>query len=186
MIKIYDNFLSKEDHKKIHDLIHETNFFTWSSNKVYEENFNKSLQNGQFGHLFYKFSGGKVTISDYFDRLNPFFAKVNPIALKRIKANFVTYSGEESKSSAWHVDLPLDGGDAMYPVKNMMTSIYYVNTTNGYTEFMNREKCESKSNRLIMFPSNLVHRAVHSTDSQYRFVINFNWVLPVLDSKCKM
>tara|TARA_B100001063_G_C16603876_1_gene472198 strand:- start:219 stop:779 length:561 start_codon:yes stop_codon:yes gene_type:complete len=186
MIKIYDNFISKEDHKKIHDLMHETNFFTWSSNKVYEENFDKSLQNGQFGHLFYKFNEGEITISDYFDHLKPFFTKVKPIALNRIKANFVTYSGEKSKASTWHVDLPRDARDAMYPVKNMTTGIYYINTNNGYTEFMNGDKCESVSNRMVMFPSNFVHRAVNSTDSQYRFLINFNWVLPVLDTKVKM
>ena len=55
---------------------------------------------------------------------------------------------------------------------------YYVNTNNGYTEFeSNGMKVDSVENRLIIFDSNEKHRAVTTTDTPRRSVINFNYFI---------
>ena len=57
------------------------------------------------------------------------------------------------------------------------TSILYINTNNGYTEFENSgERIESVANRLVTFPSDSKHRGITQTDEQTRIVINFNYL----------
>ena len=59
--------------------------------------------------------------------------------------------------------------------KQVTTSIFYVNTNNGYTEFEDGAKVESVANRLVTFSSNMKHRGTSCTDEKTRIVINFNY-----------
>ena len=97
------------------------------------------------------------------------------MAIWRIKANLQLHGGEAYKSN-WHYDFTGDG----YPVENMETAIYYVNSNNGYTEF-NDCKVESVANRMVFFPSNTKHRGVNATNVKARYVINFNYFPMKLD-----
>ena len=56
------------------------------------------------------------------------------------------------------------------------TSIFYMNTNNGYTEFEDGTKVESIANRIVSFPFNMEHTGTSCTDEQTRIVINFNYV----------
>lgn len=56
-----------------------------------------------------------------------------------------------------------------------MTSIFYVNTNNGYTLFKNNQKVKSIENRMVIFKSSEIHSSVTCTDSKVRCVINFNF-----------
>ena len=56
------------------------------------------------------------------------------------------------------------------------TSIFYVNTCNGYTELKDGTKIESVANRLVSFPADTRHRSVSQTDEQRRLVININYL----------
>ena len=60
-------------------------------------------------------------------------------------------------------------------LKQWTTSIFYVNTNNGYTEFEDGTKIESVANRMVTFPTNLKHRGTSCTDEKIRVVINFNY-----------
>ena len=55
------------------------------------------------------------------------------------------------------------------------TSIFYMNTNNGYTEFENGAKVESVENRMVVFPAEMKHRGTSCTDKKIRVVINFNY-----------
>ena len=57
------------------------------------------------------------------------------------------------------------------------TGIYYVNTNDGYTELKDGTIIESVGNRLVTFPSNMLHRGTSCTDEPMRAVINFNYYL---------
>ena len=59
--------------------------------------------------------------------------------------------------------------------KQWKTSIFYVNTNNGYTLFEDGTKVESVANRMLTFPTNMKHTGTSCTDSQTRIVINFNY-----------
>ena len=98
------------------------------------------------------------------------------MAIWRIKANLQLHGGEEGYKSNWHYDFTGDG----YPVENMETAIYYVNSNNGYTE-VNDCKVESVANRMVFFPSNTKHRGVNATNVKARYVINFNYFPMKLD-----
>ena len=60
--------------------------------------------------------------------------------------------------------------------KDCKTSIFYLNSNNGYTQFERGDKIISKENRVVVFDSNLKHCAVDCTDTKYRIVINFNYL----------
>ena len=66
------------------------------------------------------------------------------------------------------------------------TSIFYMNTNNGYTKFEDGTKVESVANRMVTFPANMKHAETSCTDEKIRVVINFNlficfiWMLHVL------
>ena len=62
-------------------------------------------------------------------------------------------------------------------LKHWTTSIFYVNTNNGYTVFEDGTKVESVANRMLTFPSNLKHCGTSCTDKNIRSVINFNYLL---------
>ena len=58
----------------------------------------------------------------------------------------------------------------------MKTAIFYINTTNGYTEFESGVRVSSVANRVCIFNSNLNHRGVtHTEGDQQRIVVNFNY-----------
>ena len=60
-------------------------------------------------------------------------------------------------------------------LSQITTSIFYVNTNNGYTKFEDGTKVESVANRLVSFPANKKHTGTSCTDEKTRVVINFNY-----------
>ena len=55
------------------------------------------------------------------------------------------------------------------------TSIFYINTNNGWTEFANGDRVKCVENRLVTFDSNLKHQGVTCTDKKRKIVINLNY-----------
>ena len=68
-----------------------------------------------------------------------------------------------------------DFNDSLEKLKQWTTSIYYVNTNNGYTKFETGEIVESVENRMVTFPSNIRHTGSSCSDEKIRVVINFNY-----------
>ena len=60
-------------------------------------------------------------------------------------------------------------------LKQWTTSIFYVNTNNGYTKFEDGTKVESVANRMVTFPTNMKHTGTSCTDEKMRIVINFTY-----------
>ena len=58
----------------------------------------------------------------------------------------------------------------------MKTSILYMNTNDGYTKFEDGTKVESVANRMVTFPNSMKHTGTTTSNSEYRLVINFNYV----------
>ena len=55
------------------------------------------------------------------------------------------------------------------------TAILYINTNNGKTLFKDKGDVESIENRLVIFPSDLLHTGTTHTDKKYRIVLNINY-----------
>ena len=79
-------------------------------------------------------------------------SNLNPRTHKHIKRNFHT--------------------DTRYKHK---TSILYINTNNGWTEFEDGSKVNSVANRMVIFDSLIRHTGVTCTDEKVRVLINFNY-----------
>ena len=105
--------------------------------------------------------------SQYFDILLPLLEKINPKALVRIRANCNTIT-DRIIEHGYHTDVPSGA--------NCITSIFYLNTNNGYTKFKEDGSIvNSVANRLLTFPSDTKHTSTTTTDVTQRIVINFNY-----------
>tara|TARA_B100000925_G_C21804215_1_gene385956 strand:- start:10 stop:492 length:483 start_codon:yes stop_codon:yes gene_type:complete len=157
--ELIDNFLEPKDLKTIQDLF-LGNKIAWN---CLDGAVSPNDGNYQFVHVLYtQYS----PCSPFFDALGPIWQKLQPCSIVRSKAN-LNMKTIEHVESEYHTD-----------VDNCITAIYYVNTNNGYTEFeSNGMKVNSVENRLIIFDSNEKHRAVTTTDTSRRVVINFNYFI---------
>ena len=121
----------------------------------------------QFVHIFYS---SMAPCSPYFKDLSPILELIQPTSIFRIKSNLLTKTPNIIKN-AFHVDMNMPEEK----LKQWTTSIFYVNTNNGYTKFEDGTKVESVANRMVTFPSNMKHTGTSCTDKKTRIVINFNY-----------
>ena len=103
-----------------------------------------------------------------------FFSKIRTASIMRIKANLVLKTSEIIPH-IFHVDCALDDEGDSNSISALKTSIYYINSNDGYTEFEDGTRIESVANRLITFPYHYKHRGTTCTNKPYRMVINFNY-----------
>ena len=165
-MKIEDNFLDQEKFDVLQNFMLGDNFaWFYNSTIVYR---NEISDKFGFIHGFYRYDAPQ---SSYFENLKPILDIIKPISLWRIKANLLTRTSTIVKNE-FHDDM---GGMSEKKLKQWTTSIFYMNTNNGYTEFESGERVESVANRMIVFPANLKHRGTSCTDEKIRIVINFNY-----------
>ena len=162
-----DNFLGKKEFDKLQKLFIGGNYengLPWLYQPAidYPDDLNKF----QFIHVFYKNNKQMC----FFEALNPIFQIINPISLWRIKANLLTRT-PEIVENAFHTDFT----QSEEKLKQFTTSIFYINTNNGYTKFEDGTKIESVANRMVFFSSNMKHTGTSCTDEKIRVVINFNY-----------
>ena len=114
----------------------------------------------QFCHVLY---AEFAPCSPIWPVLAPIHSVMKPGAYVRIKANLQPKT-EKIIQNNFHSDFA-----------NCITSIFYLNSNNGYTLFEDGTKIDSVANRLITFDSNLNHTGTTCTDQLTRMVINFNY-----------
>ena len=164
-MKIEDNFLKQEEFDKIQKLMGEPSPFPWfyADRIVFEDDVDKF----QFIHAFYD---NHMPMSPFSNELDSIINIIQPFSIVKIRAKLLTRTPEIVEST-FHVDIPLSEEN----LKQWTTSIFYVNTNNGYTEFEDGTIVESVANRMITFPSNMKHTGTSCTDEKTRVVINFNY-----------
>ena len=166
-MKIEDNFIDQENFDKLQSVMWGGNsgiYWFYKDRIVSTDAAN--TDKFQFIHIFYKHEPQ----SPFMDILIPILEKIDPISISRIKANLHTKTSKIEESS-FHTDTKMSEEKK----KQWTTSIFYVNTNNGYTEFEDGTKVESVANRMVTFSSNLKHRGTTCTDEKTRVVINFNY-----------
>jgi hypothetical protein len=93
----------------------------------------------------------------------------------RVKAN-LTSKVEKRILTVLHCD-----GENSWGVregeKGWLTSIFYLNTNNGYTAFEDGTKIESVANRFVTFPCFTKHAGTGCADENIRVLINFNYII---------
>ena len=178
MIKIEDDFVEQEKFVKLQTLMLDTELdWHYYDGIVYGERGpdgklsfprDEDKDKFQFVHICYI---GHAPVTPLIKDLDPILEKINPVSISRIKANLLTRTSNIIENS-FHVDIR---GLPKEKLKQWTTSIFYVNTNNGYTEFEDGTKVESVANRMVTFPSNIKHRGTSCTDEKIRIVINFNY-----------
>jgi len=169
MIKIIDDFLHPKEFEEIKTFMESKNFpWFFNTAKVHDDD-----GKFQYTHLFYKCANANQKIvqsSDFLDMWNNYMRRLESTKSYRIKAN-MTLKTPSHDISDWHIDNQGDGvNDAL------MTSLFYVNTNDGYTEFENGVIVGSVANRACIFDSTLKHRGVgHTSPDHHRIVVNFNY-----------
>ena len=159
-VKIIDNLLDKDAFTSLQSFILGDDF-AWHFNEYVD--YENEKDKFQFTHSFYKYN---QPYSVHYDLVNPILDTFDLFAIVRIKANLLTKTPKIVVNN-YHVD---------HDKKNWNTSIFYLNTNNGYTEFKDGTIINSVANRLITFPSEMAHRGTSCTDEKSRVVINFNWM----------
>ena len=161
MVKVVDDILSKEEFKKLTDVMLGSEFpWYFLPNKVHSGD-----GNFQMCHNFV-LSGKPV--SQFLTILDPFIKKLNMKKVIRIKAN-KTFKIIEYKVRDAHRCKRKDD-------EKFKTAVFYCNTNNGSTLFENGERVSSKENRAVIFDGKTLHCGVDCTDSLRRVVINFNYI----------
>ena len=172
-MKIEDNFLDQKEFAKLQTLMmgHQFPWLYYDGGEFKHTNTDYFM----FTHMFYL---GTALQSTFCENLRPILEKIDPISIRRIKANLLTKTLNIIEKT-FHFDMP----DTMSEekLKQWTTSIFYINTNNGYTEFqdgriaMENTIVKSVANRMVTFPGNLRHRGTSCTDEKMRIVINFNY-----------
>ena len=168
---IIDNFLAEEDFITIRDYIFAFHFsWNFSTTVVWD---GEKPSPGQLAHLVYK---SNIPTSGLYNVLIPIINNQFKItALWRVQANLLLRLPEPFYYQ-FHSDTGMDMEEDV--AAQWTTSILYMNTNNGYTEFEDGTIVESVANRLVSFPSIIKHRGVSQTDEQTRIVMNFNYLKP--------
>jgi hypothetical protein len=161
-----DNFLDALDFTALQSTVTDANFPWFYQNSVawksMEDGFEDDPYNFQFVHSFYE---RHAPNSGFIKLIEPILDKLNPTAIIRIKANLITRA-PTIEEHIMHVDVP----DV-----SCKTSIFYINTNDGYTKFEDGTVVNSIENRLVTFDSTMKHCGTTCTDSKYRIAINFNY-----------
>jgi len=169
-IELFDNFLDESVFSEMRGGM-TCPYFPWywnSSTIDLKERYDKhtllcdQIDDYQFTHSFVE-SGKQV--STLYPVIEPLLKKIKYKSLIRVKANLVTRTNDIVRYS-YHVDYDYE----------CQTSIFYLNTCDGYTEFESGGKVNSVGNRLITFNSSLRHTGTSCTNDKSRFVINLNYI----------
>ena len=158
-MKIIDNFLEKEKFDTLKKNIFSQTFpWYFNDSKSIEKD-----ENYQFIHIF--FWEDKI-LSPYWNSIAPILDNLKAKKIIRVKANLTPKKNDNLKSEM-HIDTN---------VKNSKTAVYYCNTNNGSTIFLDGKKVSSVENRIVTFESQTMHCGVDCTDKNIRVVINFNYL----------
>ena len=158
-IKTINNVMNVEDFNILSNTV-KSQDFEWH----YHENQSHLKTDGEyFDHSLYN----KFNINSHaFELILPLLDKLNVKALIQARLNLLI-AKETPQFSEFHTDYS-------YECK---TAIFYLNTCNGYTELFDDKKTKivSQENKVVIFNSQINHRAVSQTDNKRRIVLNLNY-----------
>ena len=167
-IKVYDNFLPKQYFADLEAELLGPNF-PWFFNEGINYDNPPHPTQYQFIHIFYDNGMEGPHFGWVADMCRQVGYKeiLNDPMRCGIKGN-LNPKQPEHELYGLHIDLEPDKTDGW------TTSIFYVNTNNGWTEFETGDKIDCVENRLVSFPSHIQHSGVSCTDVKRRVVININ------------
>ena len=162
-VYVQDDFLSSDHFELLNQIILQYDFL-WAWNSIlYQGDFiSDEKYNRQLVHWFYPKKG---SFKDYYEVFKLIPDQLGAKEVIRMKLN-CNYPTDKIMDHGFHIDTE----------ENSKTSIFYMNTNNGYTKFEdNGEIVKSVENRMITFDSSRRHSGSSCTDEYNRLVLNINW-----------
>ena len=157
--KVIDNYLPEEVHKRMYD------YCVYSAKPMWSFMPTQTSVDDDKPQFVIQIQNDLGGLTDPHNVWIPILDELQSLGFLRIKLN-CTLNTQDPEPSQYHTDFP---GDSH-------TAIYYINTNNGYTQFEHDgSQVNSIANRIVMFPSNLKHRGVSTTDTPFRMVMNLNY-----------
>ena len=186
-IKIINNFLDKKIFKKLQSFLLGADCpWFYNDKKVYYvknpvgvedagrspitpiKGYEINNPQHQFTHSFFSkhtnWSNASINIV-------PLLDKINPRIWIKVKGNLSPINSKPLVGG-WHCDKDTDG----VAWTDTTTSIFFINTNNGYTMFENGKKIFSVENTLVTFPNNILHTGVTQTDTKVKVALNLNYL----------
>ena len=163
-VKIIDNFLDQSTFENVESVLMGSGI-PWFYHPHVDDK-DEVGERFQFTHIFYK---GDCPTSGQFDMMLPLIDKLESKVLFRIKANLLTRTLDREMHT-FHTDIPDQWN------KHFYTSIFYINTNNGFTTLIDGTTVNSIANRMVIFPAHMSHTGTTCTDQKIRVVINFNYL----------
>jgi hypothetical protein len=172
-MRVVDNFLPDAELHLLRSAV-LTRQFEWYYNDDpnHEDGISNSPSRGsvfQFVHPFYISLDHEIEHLEadggcpHLFLLDPILRRLDIGKLVRVKLN-LGVRDPSPRHAAFHSDYP-----------DMTTAVFYLNTTDGYTEFADGTTVAGIGNRLVEFDSNIEHTGVTHTDEQVRLVLNLNY-----------
>ena len=165
--QIYKKFLPTDFFEKIKNLITDQNF-PWRKRNTMTYGTGLSDSNLKDNMYFtYNFYNTMIPSSEFYEPfIIPILKKLETKAPLQIRANM--FISSLFKASGWHTD---------YTFK-CKTAILYLNECDGGTELKINNKItfiKADPNKMLIFDTSVLHRAVTSKKEPIRYVINFNY-----------
>ena len=154
MINVRNNILNQEELHCIQQTLYSSRF-NWV-----EAQTNKQSINSNYVHEFRHVNG---IASPYDFLIHPLLDMLQPKAIIRVKANKYIQT-PTLEQHEYHQDFPF----------KHKAAIFYVNTNNGQTQFVDTT-VDSVENSMLLFDASVEHRSTTTTDTPYRININFNY-----------
>jgi hypothetical protein len=112
--------------------------------------------------------------SPYKEIIFPILDRLDTLALIRAKLNF-TPPTSEPRLSGWHYDIDhLMKDGSLKDLQQARVAIFCITSNNGHTLLEDGTRIESKANRIIIFPANILHTGVSHTDTEGSMRVNIN------------
>lgn len=159
MYEIIDDFLDKDLFKSLQLEMMGPDFPWFYQFSMTDENKNDG---SYFSHFFFK--EHEIKSEGYHKYIKHILNNLKCNSLIRARAN-LQLKREKVYYSGLHTDLDF----------SCKTSIFYINTNNGFTLLNKKDKIDCKENRMLIFNSLTKHQSVSQTDIDQRIVINFNY-----------
>ena len=174
-IQIIDNYLHKDDFKRMQHWFYNECMWRFSSSPTYHEDAIEEVRKQglgedvdddyQFTCQFWTTSQGIITPN--FQNVAPLIKKLSPAILLRVKSN-LTPMRSRIIERPYHIDMDL-------PNLAQKTAVFNITTCDGYTRFEDGDIVPSVENRMIIFDGNMKHGGTTTTNKKARIVINVNY-----------
>ena len=164
-LRIINNFLDKDFFERLKTLIIKSEF-SWFKRETMVAGSTNNL--GYFTHSFY--NNHRVTSERYYEYILPILNKLDSKATITARANLTPSVFYKENSCAFHTDQKF----------NCKTAILYLNTCDGGTEFKIEDKIKfikSEENKIVIFDTSIEHRGTKSNNTDFRYLINFNYFI---------